>query len=78
MSIGKYIPKKETSQILELLRERYDYNPDTGVFVWKINFRGSTIKKGDIAGYIICSCSLYFFYFFLVSHISFFGRRKST
>ena len=39
----------ETDDLLKSAKEMLDYNPETGLFRWKVSRRGS-VKAGDIAG----------------------------
>ena len=43
-------PVKIKLPSLEVLKNRLDYDPSTGIFRWKQNMLNNKIKKGDIAG----------------------------
>ena len=43
-------PTKNKLPSLEILEDRLDYDPSTGIFKWKKNMLNNKIKKGTIAG----------------------------
>lgn len=43
--------EKEKNLNLDMIKPMLNYEPDTGIFRWKINCRGRSAKIGEVAGF---------------------------
>jgi len=51
MTLERHMSSNKQLPSIEYLRQVLDYNPETGIFVWK-EYRNHNAKAGDVAGHI--------------------------